>query len=253
MISIKISVSSISAVLLITLIPGISASPAPVTQAPANPSSSQQQGKPAPGQVNGRREGGGMRNDCLAVSPVLTALVPATEIPALPLPITYVGGLTAAERPTFWFYVPYRLDSALTAEFVLQNSTRQEVYRVSSTEFAASQRSPGIIHVTLPASAAPLQVGQTYRWFFKVNCGDSSSIYTEGGIARMNPNPALAQQLAAASPLQQAELYRANNLWFDAITTIGELMRANPGDRAIAAQWTALLESVGIRHVSATP
>ncbi|PLZ80814.1 hypothetical protein CBP16_12415, partial [Fischerella thermalis WC217] len=38
-------------------------------------------------------------------------------------------GLTVAERPTFWFYVPYPPTNRLSVEFLLRDKEDNEVYR----------------------------------------------------------------------------------------------------------------------------
>ena len=39
---------------------------------------------------------------------------------------SHVWGLTTSERPMFWFYVPY---TNMSAEFVLQDSEENEIYK----------------------------------------------------------------------------------------------------------------------------
>lgn len=201
--------------------------------------------KQAVGQVPGRRRGGARRGDCPETSVPLTALVPAQDAIDQALPVAYVGGVTIAERPTFWFYVPYQLDANLIAEFILQDAG-QEIYRVASTEFPAAETSPGIISVTLPNSIPSLEIGKTYQWFFKVNCARESPPFVRGGVQRVVLNPAVASQLAAASPQEQVAIYQANNFWYDAITTIGTLQRA---EGKAQADWTSLLEAIGLEDI----
>lgn len=201
------------------------------------------------GQVPGRRSGGGRRDDCPTVPLPLTAIVPQTEDTTQNPPIPIVGGVTAAERPTFWFYVPYALNAELTAEFILQDETGAEIYQLSSTDFPSSEQVPGIISIALPTTVPPLEIGKVYEWYFKVNCGEEVPIYTSGGIERIALDNALSQQLANALPQEQALLYQENEIWYDAITTLGNLSRSNPSDRAIADEWNRLLQTLGIAEI----
>lgn len=200
------------------------------------------------GDVPGRVRGGARRGNCPATAIPLTALVPFREETQPSAPVTYVGGLTAVDRPTFWFYVPYKLNSSLTAEFILQEAG-QDIYRVSSTALPAAETSPGIISVTLPASIAPLAIGTTYQWYFKVNCTSETPIFVQGGVKRIALDSAVVDRIAAASPQEQVKLYRANQIWYEAITVLGNLKRMNPTDAAINADWTALLQSVGLNDI----
>ncbi len=231
--------------------PIIDFAPMPV-QASPNPSNSIYN-KQAKGQVPGRRRGGARRGDCPATSTQLTALVPETSVSTQALPETYVGGSTTAEYPTFWFYVPYSLSAELTAEFVLQNDTGQNIYRISSTDFSAAEVSPGIISISLPSTIAPLEVGKVYKWYFKLNCGMETPMYVQGGIERIPLNSNLANQLAKATPQQQAELYIKNNVWYDAVNTITQVYRTNPTDNNSKSAWINLLRSLGLEDIAVNP
>ena len=63
----------------------------------------------------GDRKGGGARDGFCSSDENLIALVPGTNL-----------GLTVAERPTFWFYVPYER-GRLEAEFWLEDREGNEV------------------------------------------------------------------------------------------------------------------------------
>jgi Domain of Unknown Function (DUF928) len=209
------------------------------------------QAKQARGQVPGRRRGGARRGDCPAAPNELTALVPVTEVATSTLPETYVGGSTIAERPTFWFYVPYLLTTDLTAEFILQYDRGEEVYRLHSSDFSSSEQTPGIISVSLPSTIAPLQIGKVYQWYFKLSCKKEAPTYVQGGIERISLSPNLATRLANASPQEQANLYLENDIWYDAVTVLAQLRRTRPTDTAIEADWTNLLRSVKLEDVAA--
>ena len=50
--------------------------------------------------------------------------------------------------------------------------------------------------------------------------------------------------------MQRVEIYAANGLWHDTLTTLAELRRDNAGNADIAAGWTELLESIGLGHLA---
>ena len=95
----------------------------------------------------------------------------------------------------------------------------------------------------------PLELGKTYQWYFKVNCTAESPPFVQGGVQRIVLDSALANQLAAAAPLEQIELYLSNGLWYDAIAILGKLQQANPTDPAINADWASLLGLLGINDI----
>jgi hypothetical protein len=55
--------------------------------------------------------------------------------------------------------------------------------------------------------------------------------------------------LATAKP-REYTAYAAHNVWYDAVTNLAELRRANPGDRVLAQEWTNLLKAVGLEELA---
>jgi hypothetical protein len=204
------------------------------------------------GQAPGRRRGGGRRDACPKVQIPLTAIVPQSEDTNQNPPVPYVGSLTTAEHPTFWFYVPYSLNTDLTAEFILQDEAGTEIYKRSSINFTSVEHTPGIISISLPATVS-LEIGKRYEWYFKVSCGLEIPIYANGGIERISPDDSLSRQLANATPQEQAKLYQENGIWYDAVTVLGNLKRAHPNDAATTAAWNQLLQVLGIGDILTAP
>jgi hypothetical protein len=200
----------------------------------------------APG---GRRTGGGRRDSCPDVNPKLTALVPITKEADS---VTNVWGLTSAEHPTFWFYLPYTKNSKYPTEFVLQDSEGETIHQA---EISLPEK-PGIISVTIPNNATPLAIGKQYRWFLKVYCSgqkNSFPIYVDGVINRVNLNAIATQQLRMATPQQQTNIYAKNGIWFQTLTSLGELRRKNPQDATLQAAWNSLLAEIGLIEIVDQP
>lgn len=201
--------------------------------------------KQARGKVPGRRRGGARRGTCSETENPLLALTSATEVETDTLPEIYVGGMTTAEQPTFWFDVPYALTDELTAEFVLQDIQGQDVYRTTSAEFSLPNQTPGIVSVSVSGEAR-LEIGKAYQWYFKVDCGSESPLYVQGGIERVALSPQTQSQIAAASSLEKAAIYQENEIWYDAIDTIASLYLTQPSDPGIRTAWTDLLRSLNL-------
>jgi Domain of Unknown Function (DUF928) len=197
----------------------------------------------APG---GRRTGGGRRDSCQLDAPdKLTALVPVTEeIPT----VKNVWGLTTAERPNFRFYVPYTKNSGYPAEFMFENEKSTLIYK---TAISLPQK-PEIISVTLPNSIPPLVVDKQYRWFVKIYCDQekqSSPVYVEGVVSRVNLGAATNQQLQTAQPLQKLAIYAQNGIWYETLETLVQLKQQNPQDIVIQNNWENLLTSIGLTEI----
>lgn len=201
----------------------------------------------------------------------LAALVPEYKEKSSTQEVTSVWGLTTAERPTFWFYIPYTNQSIDSVEFTLQDEQEQDLYKTTVTP----PQTPGIVSIQLPANGAALQTGKLHHWYLKVkgkadcfsnsakvpNTGLSSSdsfnllplVFVEGWVERVNPKPALIDRLKQVSPQQQTALYIENGFWYDAITSLAEQRLTNSTDSAVLAEWNALLKSVGLEQLAAQP
>ncbi len=218
------------------------------TEAKRDPQSSIQN-KQDSGQVAGRYRGGGTFGTCPEVKIPLTALSSFKIVPieGSSSTITYVGGVTVLENPTLWFYIPPELNANLVASFELKDANGKVISKISSTD-PAMVESDGIVSVSTPS----LEIGQVYEWYFMVYCDVADQevpIYVNGGIQRIPLDPQLAGQLASLSPLEQAEHYRQNRLWYDAITILGNLRRDRPTDTAVEAAWDQLLQDISITDI----
>ncbi|WP_272819190.1 DUF928 domain-containing protein [Scytonema hofmannii] len=208
--------------------------------------------------VSGRRAGMGSRDNCPTVATVLTALVPLREEQGDSKQTDkssagIVEGLTTSERPTFWFYVPYTKDLKASAEFSLQDSTGNDIYK----DAISLPASPSVIGVSLPSNAS-LQVGKIYRWYLKIRCDRQKTasvpIYVEGDIQRVNLDSRVMQELqAAVDPRQKVAIYAEEGIWFDSLTILAQLYLSNPKDTSLAADWQSLLRSVNLDNVATDP
>lgn len=181
----------------------------------------------------GRRSGGGSRSPCPAIEPSLTALMPATNL-----------GKTVAERPTFWFYVPYSSQQAPAGEFVLQGKGGNDLYRTRLT----LPQTPGFVSFSTPPTAAPLEVNQSYRWYFKLYCQSqpaSAPVFVDGWVQRVELTPELESQLRSAKA-QDYAIYAANGIWYDALAHLAELRLSNPANTRLEQEWAKLLGARGI-------
>ncbi|GAB1544447.1 hypothetical protein NUACC21_71230 [Scytonema sp. NUACC21] len=204
------------------------------------------------------REGAGTRGDCPAASKRLTALVPLVSATAdrkqastTTVTTQYVLGLTAAEYPTFWFYVPYAPKNLNSVQFVLLDEKNNSVTKQPIA--IALSNTPGIISVSLPKTEKPLEIGQYYHWYLLIDCNPQSrseDIAVEGLVQRIALKDDFTRRLVAATPRQRVSLYAQAGIWQDAVTTLGELRRAKRQDGALENDWKDLLESVGLEDIS---
>lgn len=193
-----------------------------------------------PGQRSGAGSRGCIGDESLAPSSEkqLTALMPVYSGSEL------VFGVTTAEHPTLGFYVPYPRPA--TGKFVLQDQEGNPVYKTDVT----LPEKPGVVSLSLPPTAPPLEPGKLYHWYFKVYCQPQQPpFYVDGWIRRDSLNSALERQLEQATPQQRVALYAANGIWHEALTTAAELRRTDPN----ASEWATLLRDVGLDAIATEP
>lgn len=173
----------------------------------------------------------------------LTALVPNSTI-----------GITLAEYPSFFFYIPDANLEGVEGEFTLRNEKNEVIY----DKTVLLKASDSIIRVELSDSPTlpPLEVGKSYNWDFSLvfdKFDRSDSKYVIGWIKRIEPNSELKQKLGTASRQQQPAIYAKNGIWHEALASLAELRCASPSDSTIASDWESLLQQVGLPEISQKP
>ncbi len=196
-------------------------------------------GRPQPG----NRKGGASRGNCPPIQPSLTALIPGINM-----------GLTTEEYPTFWFYIPYNSTDIPQAELMLLDENQRPV--IEKTISVQLSGTPGIIGVTLPSTAEPLELEREYHWFFELICDSenpSNNPRVDGWIKRVQPSQELNSQLDNNQTEQSYLIYAENGIWYDAVTNIILKMRVKPSDSSLTNDWSDLLESVELQELVDTP
>ncbi|NES00973.1 MAG: DUF928 domain-containing protein [Symploca sp. SIO1B1] len=185
----------------------------------------------------GRRRGAGSRDGYCISDEKLVALMPQTNF-----------GLTVAERPTFWFYVPYQSDQ-LEAEFLLEDNEGNKI----DSQIVALNNTPGIVKVTLPENLPPLEVEQLYVWRLSVICDPDNRLdddYVWGGFELVSMSFEIKNQLKDKTKRERLKIYAANGLWFDVVTTLAELRESNVEEQDLDEDWVELLQQVGLEEIS---
>ncbi|WP_448265860.1 DUF928 domain-containing protein [Nostoc sp. DSM 114159] len=168
----------------------------------------------------------------------LTALMPLNKI-----------GLTLAERPTFYWFIPQI--PVETARFSLLDG--EDI--VYETTFKLPKQL-GIIGFTLPTKAPSLKVGKKYHWYMSI--ADNSEevgegITVDGWVERIQPTNDLSKQLATTNPKQLSQVYAGSGIWYEVLHTLVQQRLSDPSDRTVMANWQALLESVGLKDLVSKP
>jgi hypothetical protein len=192
----------------------------------------------------GRRISGGSRSPdtaCLTTpNQPIVALMPKSNL-----------GLTVSAHPTLWFSLP-AISPDRTLEFGLYSPSGELLY---TTTFSANNKAE-VVSFSLPDTSSPLAIDQDYKWYLSVVCNQQSraeDLMVNGWIRRIQPDNTLNEQLTNATAQERPAIYEGSALWYDALTSLAELRRHAPDISTLEQQWIALLESVELDQVIATP
>lgn len=178
--------------------------------------------------------GGAVRtNSCLSGPRTLTALAQADKL-----------GLTTAEYPALFFYIPQSSANTKVELALLDKNDKQ----IGKTTVDAPSITPGIVRFSLSdiESLPPLEVGKDYHWYLSMICNSqnrSANVFVHGWVRRIELDPVLANELKTLTPRDRASLYAVDGIWYDTLTALYEARRASPEDSSLADDWASVLES----------
>jgi hypothetical protein len=195
------------------------------------------------GVASGRQRGGAKRDRCPNVTNPLMAIVP----------IDHQGKSfvekTIADRPVFWFYMPYASTARRTAEFAIIDEQEEEHYLGTFP----LDRQPGIISLQLPSTLPPLKNGKKYQWVFSVICNPinrSGDATVNGSIEKVPVSESLNVKLKAATSKDLITIYTESGLWNDTLTALANFGKENPENKDFHSSWTALQKQLGLKNFS---
>ncbi|MEH2048748.1 DUF928 domain-containing protein [Nostoc sp.] len=193
-----------------------------------------QRGKP-PASAGGSTRG----SSCLTGKKLITPLIPPDKL-----------GLTFAEHPTFFWYVPP--SPVKTAKFLLLDKDENVFYETSFT----LPDKPGIINFKLPDTAPALAVGKTYHWYLIIACDtqDSSKNPTvDGWVERTQPELGLSEALTKANLHKLPSIYAEAGIWHEALTSLVKLRETEPNNFKARLDWRQFFKSVGLSAIASEP
>ncbi|MEH2156417.1 DUF928 domain-containing protein [Nostoc sp.] len=194
------------------------------------------------------KEGTGSRGDCIYQQgkPPLTPIVGSNQ-----------SHFTVKDYPTIWVYLPYTSQQETSGEFSLQDGD-MEVYHTSLKLPTKS----GIVGITLPSTIPALKVGKEYRWYFDINCSrhvsENSPIPASvtGIVEKKLISLELESSLKTAKTrLDKILVYAKHDIWYEAITELGQLRLKEPHNSTLKKLWIELLntEPFGLGNISQEP
>lgn len=154
-------------------------------------------------------------------------------------------GRTLSGHPTILVYVPET--GVREALFSLKDKEKNIIY---SRTVSLSDKAE-IVAIKLPETSPALEVGETYKWYFAVNCEGSLRPLdpVEGLVERVEAKAGQLSAQGASNLLETAASYGAAGIWYDTAATLAHLRKSQPADEAIAKHWQELLGSVGLNEL----
>ncbi len=200
-----------------------------------------------PGKGQPRNTAGGASRDA---NPCLQTTVLSSQC-VTPLTPGANNGLTVAERPTFYLYIPET--SAREIFFALKDENNNHHYQ---TKIPVAGGENTVLAFSLPEDAPALEIGITYSWTFILveESGlkpDSPGV--EGEIRRVEARSLTQVDQAADPTLELAQQYGKAGIWYEMMTTLAQLRESTPNDPSILATWTEVLTSVGLEEIASKP
>jgi Domain of Unknown Function (DUF928) len=182
----------------------------------------------------GQQTAGESRGSCGNVIEPIRAMLPESN-----------SGKTVMGHPRFWVYFPSLGAETKDVEFVIQDEARQDVWRSRSPLTSTANYQS----FDLPATEAPLSIGQWYRWYVKVYCQDqvASVQYVQGWIQRIPLTSELYLELQKNSPKTDHLTYGSHHIWYDAIDQLLSFYQNNPKNLALAQDWQNLIRAKGVK------
>ena len=175
-----------------------------------------------------------------------------STLPLAPVLPAAVKGLTVASHPTILAYLPKT--SAQKVFFSWRDQQNNDHYQaIIPLEY---QNEEGIISLTLPVDAPPLEIGKNYQWALALMCDGKlqpDSPIIQGQIERVEIESNLQERLKSANALETAAIYGEAGIWYETIATLAKLKTIQPNDSSLIANWQELLTSVGLEKIATTP
>ncbi len=200
-----------------------------------------------------RRTAAARRGKCSSLNKPLVALVPskkkskASSLEGL----ESAFGLTVAEFPNFWFYVPSLPSGVNSAEFMLQEFLPQEKkYKDVLERPFTFQVKEGISSFSLQSAGVPLKLGKVYHWYISIICDSqrpSRNPSIDAWVKLVKPSSELSQIETYRDTKERLEFYIQDGIWYETLTLLAKL-RCQYQDAELFEAWSSLLQSIGIKE-----
>ena len=155
-------------------------------------------------------------------------------------------GLTAQEQPILYWYASQPLKTPVDIRLVEPGASHPhfEARLVPPVD-------PGFQSINLSDYGFHLAPEVPYQWFVSLMGIEPGKEVTIGGtIMRVPLEGPLSAELVRAEKLEVPRLYAKAGLWYDAVSTLTDLIQADPRNAVLSAQRLSLFDQVGLNEVT---
>ncbi len=164
----------------------------------------------------------------------------------MPLVPTTNLGLTTAEKPKLWIYLPET--SARQVVF----SIREEGTIHHSKTVIPITGSSGIISLQPNQNSLPLKIRKNYKLSVVLVCGEKpgpNDPARDVWVRRVESSESINQR----SALEQAAWYARQGIWYDALNFLIQARQSQPQNQDIIGIWANFLKSGGLNAIANEP
>ncbi|NES81950.1 MAG: DUF928 domain-containing protein [Moorea sp. SIO2B7] len=165
----------------------------------------------------------------------LMSLVPTTNF-----------GLTIAEHPTLWIYLPETSARQLVLS-IMEQGTKHH-----SQTFVSITGDSGIISLQPSPDSPSLEIGKAYELVVMLVCEQRPSL-NDPRISSWISRISLPQPKNQGTVLEQAAWYAEQGIWYDALDTLVQARRSQPNNQDLMNIWAEFLDSGGLKEIATEP
>ena len=167
----------------------------------------------------------------------LTAVVPDSNY-----------GLTIADRPTFWVYLPKTSAQQAILSIKEENENPNWQQSINLT------REAGITGIKLSDDAPALEIGKNYQWAVILVCGkrpNPNDPVVAAWIKRVDESKVIDSQLPAKTMLEKAAWYAQKGIWYDPLDILSQAQQSSMDNWHDI--WVKYLQSAGLDEIANEP
>ncbi len=165
-------------------------------------------------------------------TPVIIALVPGHT------------GLTVQEQPPLYWYLSK--PSSHYVEITLIDDTSIDPLLEKRIDPPVEA---GMHSIRLGDTGIRLTKGKRYKWYIALVLDPelrSKDVTAEGLIKRVESPPGLQTRLTQARKAEIPNIYAESGMWYDALSSLNELIGSTPDDQVLRKKRAFLLKQVGL-------